>query len=36
MKYEGAYILKQMRVESLDPATKKVKGITYLEIDNPK
>lgn len=35
-KYQGAYILKQMRVESFDPATRDVKGITYLEIDDPK
>ncbi len=35
-KYQGAYILKQMRVEAFDPATKKVNGITYLEIDDPK
>jgi hypothetical protein len=35
-KYQGAYILKQMRVETFDPATKDVKGITYLEIDDPK
>lgn len=35
-KYQGAYILKQMRVETFDPATLKVKGITYLEIDDPK
>jgi hypothetical protein len=34
--YQGAYILKQMRVEAFDPATKKVNGITYLEIDDPK
>ncbi|HEY2574181.1 MAG TPA: outer membrane lipoprotein-sorting protein [Verrucomicrobiaceae bacterium] len=34
--YQGAYILKQMRVESFDPATHKVKGVTYLEIDDPK
>lgn len=35
-KYQGAYILKQMRVETFDPATRKVKGVTYLEIDDPK
>ncbi len=35
-KYQGAYILKQMRVETFDPATRKVTGITYLEIDDPK
>ena len=35
-KYQGAYILKQMRVETFDPATRDVKGITYLEIDDPK
>lgn len=35
-KYQGAYILKQMRVETFDPETREVKGITYLEIDDPK
>lgn len=35
-KYQGAYILKQMRVETFDPATRDVKGITYLEMDDPK
>lgn len=35
-KYQGAYILKQMRVESYDPTTRKVIGITYLEINDPK
>lgn len=35
-KYQGAYILKQMRVETFDPETRDVKGITYLEIDDPK
>lgn len=34
-KFKGAYILKQMRVESFDPASGKVTGITYLEIDDP-
>jgi hypothetical protein len=34
-KYGGAYILKQMRVETYDPATRKVVGRTYLEIADP-
>jgi len=34
-KYKGAYILKQMRVESFD-AKGDVKGITYLEIEDPE
>lgn len=34
-KYKGAYILKQMRVESFD-AKGDVKGRTYLEIDDPE
>ena len=33
-KFKGAYILKQMRVESFD-AKGDVKGITYLEIEDP-
>lgn len=33
-KYKGAYILKQMRVESFDEKGG-IKGITYLEIDDP-
>ncbi len=33
-KYKGAYILKQMRVESFD-AKGEVKGRTYLEIEDP-
>jgi hypothetical protein len=35
-KYNKAYILKQMRVESYDPATQKIIGRTYLEIEDPK
>lgn len=35
-KYKEAYILKQMRVQSYDVEKSKVKGITYLEIDDPK
>lgn len=35
-KFEGAYILKQMRIEQIDPETQKVVGRTYLEIDDPK
>lgn len=34
-KFKGAYILKQMRVESFD-AKGDVKGITYLEIEDPE
>ncbi len=34
-KYKDAYILKQMRVESYNPETKKVSGLTYLEIEDP-
>jgi hypothetical protein len=34
-KYKDAYILKQMRVHSFDPATGKELGVTYLEIDDP-
>ena len=34
-RYKDAYILKQMRVESCDPATGKVVGRTYLEIADP-
>lgn len=34
-KFKEAYILKQMRVESYDPATNKVNGRTYLEIADP-
>jgi len=34
-KYKGAYILKQMRVESYDVNTGKVIGRTYLEIADP-
>jgi hypothetical protein len=31
-KLDGQWMLKQMRVESLDPATKKVTNRTYLEV----
>jgi hypothetical protein len=34
-KYQGAYILKQMRVYAFDPATGKLGDPTYLEIDDP-
>ncbi len=34
-KYKGAYILRQMRVESFD-AKEHVKGRTYLEIEDPE
>jgi len=34
-KYKGAWILKQMRVESYDVDTNKVTGRTYLEINDP-
>jgi hypothetical protein len=34
-KYKDAYILKTMRVETRDPASGKVIGRTYLEIDDP-
>lgn len=34
-KYNKAYILKQMRVESYNPDTGKVNGRTYLEIADP-
>lgn len=33
--YNGAYILKQMRVYAYDPATGKQGNPTYLEIDDP-
>lgn len=35
-KYNKAYILKQMRVYSYNPTTKKVVETTYLEIEDPK
>lgn len=35
-KYKGAYILKQMRVESFNPASGDVAGRTYMEIDDPE
>jgi hypothetical protein len=31
-KIDGQWMLKQMRVERIDPATRKTKGITYLEV----
>jgi len=31
-KIDGQWMLKQMRVERLDPATRKTIGITYLEV----
>jgi hypothetical protein len=34
-KYNKAYILKQMRVESYNPDSGKVNGRTYLEINDP-
>jgi len=34
-KYNKAWILKQMRVESYDVDTSKIKGRTYLEINDP-
>ncbi len=34
-KYKGAYILKQMRVESYNTDTNKINGRTYLEISDP-
>lgn len=34
-KYKGAYILKQMRVESYNTDTNKISGRTYLEIADP-
>jgi Outer membrane lipoprotein-sorting protein len=33
MKVEGGMMLKQLRVESMDPATRKVIGRTYLELE---
>ncbi len=35
-KYKGAWILKQMRVEAFNPASGKVTGRTYLEINDPE
>jgi hypothetical protein len=35
-KYNGAWILKQMRVESFNVDTNKVKGRTYVEINDPE
>jgi hypothetical protein len=34
-KYNKAYILKQMRVESYNVDTNRVNGRTYLEIEDP-
>ncbi|WP_170157395.1 outer membrane lipoprotein-sorting protein [Roseimicrobium gellanilyticum] len=34
-RYQGAFILKQMRVYAYDPATGKAGDPTYLEIDDP-
>jgi hypothetical protein len=31
-KIDGQWMLKQMRVERIDPATRKTKGLTYLEV----
>jgi hypothetical protein len=31
-KIDGQWMLKQMRVERIDPATRKTTGITYLEV----
>ena len=35
-KFQGAYILKQMRIESYNVETNKINGRTYLEINDPK
>jgi hypothetical protein len=35
-KYKGAYILKQMRVESFNPANGDITGRTYMDIDDPE
>ncbi|TLD72480.1 outer membrane lipoprotein-sorting protein [Phragmitibacter flavus] len=35
-RYKKAWILKQMQVESHDPASGKVNGRTYMDIDDPK
>jgi hypothetical protein len=35
-RYNKAWILKQMQVESHDPATGKVNGRTYMDVDDPK
>ena len=34
-KFKDAYILKEMRVQAYDVEKNKVKGITYLEIEDP-
>jgi hypothetical protein len=31
-KIDGQWMLKQMRVERIDPETRKTTGITYLEV----
>jgi negative regulator of sigma E activity len=31
-KIDGQWMLKQMRVERIDPSTRKTNGITYLEV----
>jgi hypothetical protein len=31
-KIDGQWMLRQMRVERIDPATRKTTGITYLEV----
>lgn len=35
-KFKGAWILKQMRVESYDPVSGKNTGRTYMEINDPR
>lgn len=35
-KFKGTYILKQMRIEEINPENQKVLGRTYLEIDDPE
>jgi hypothetical protein len=35
-KYKDAYILKKMRIETRDPASGKVVGVTYLEVQDPE
>ena len=36
MRVGDTYTLRQMRVDSIDPARNEVRGITYLEFDKPK
>ncbi|MGA9578145.1 MAG: outer membrane lipoprotein-sorting protein, partial [Terrimicrobiaceae bacterium] len=31
-KIDGQWMLKQMRVETVDPETRKIRGRTYLEV----